>query len=105
MSRKSELEGGINLPALRQRIDRIDPQLLRLLARRAALAQRVGRIKQQQGLSVFDGQRETAVLRQVVRANPGPLSRAAIRKIFCEILRQSRQVERQATRAQRASHR
>ena len=105
MGRTSELEGGIGLPALRQRIDRIDRQLLRLLARRAALAQRVGRIKQQQGLPVFDGKRETAVLRQAVRANPGPLSRASVRQIFREILRQSRQVERQAKRAQRTSHR
>ena len=84
----------MSLPSLRKQIDRLDLRLLRLLNRRAALALRVGRLKHRQGLAVFDGRREQAVLRQVGRANHGPLTRGSVRRVFREILRQSRQLER-----------
>ena len=83
----------MSLPLLRKRIDRLDLQLLRLLSHRAMLALRVGRIKRQRGVPVFDGQREEMVLRQLARANRGPLSSTSIRRIFKEILRQSRRLE------------
>ena len=83
----------MSLRRLRTQIDRVDRQLLRLLNRRAQLALRVGRIKRQRGLPVFDGRREQAVLRRLVKANRGPLSAASIRMIFAEILRQSRRLE------------
>jgi len=81
------------LPALRWQIDRIDLRLLRVLNQRAALALRVGRLKQQRGLPVFDGRREEAVLRQVAGANRGPLPAQAVRAIYREILRQIRRLE------------
>ena len=84
----------MNLPSLRKQIDRLDRQLLRLLNRRAALALRVGRLKRRQGLAVFDGRREQTILRQVGRANHGPLTHGSIERVFREILRQSRQLER-----------
>lgn len=88
-----------NLALLRKRIDRLDLKLLQLLNARATLALRVGRIKRQRGLPVFDGLREELVLRQVAKANHGPLPRMSLRKIFREILRQSRQLERVVTKS------
>lgn len=82
-----------SLPSLRRRIDRLDQRLLRLLNQRAELALRVGRFKKRRGLPVFDSRREEAVVRQVARANRGPLSHASIRAMFLEILRQSRRLE------------
>jgi chorismate mutase len=87
----------MNLPSLRQRIDAVDRRLLRLLTARATLAIRVGQVKRARGLPVFDPGREAAILRQVARENPGPLSRAAVQDIFRAILRQSREVEAAAT--------
>ena len=84
----------MTLPSLRKQIDRLDRRLLRLLNQRAALAIRVGRIKTQRGLPIFDARREIEVLRQVAKTNRGPLSDAAIRRIFGAILRHSRQAER-----------
>jgi chorismate mutase len=84
--------GGVFL-LLRKRIDRIDRKLLGLLHQRAALALRVGQIKRQRGLPVFDARREEAVLRQVTLANQGPLPQSSLRKIFHEILCQSRRLE------------
>jgi chorismate mutase/prephenate dehydratase len=83
----------VSLPSLRKRIDRLDRQLLRLLSERAALALRVGQLKRRDYLPLFDRRRETAVMRQVMRANRGPLSRASLQKIFREILRQNRSLE------------
>lgn len=81
------------LQSLRTRIDRIDLQLLHVLNRRAALALRAGRLKARRGLPIFDERRERQVLRRVTQANGGPLSSDALRRIFREILRQSRRLE------------
>ena len=83
----------MSLRRLRAQIDRVDRQLLRLLSRRAELALRVGRIKRQRGVPVFDSRREQRVLRQMARLNRGPLATASVRKIFQEILRWSRRLE------------
>ena len=88
----------MSLPSLRKRIDRLDRRLLRLLNQRAALAVRVGRIKTQRGLPIFDARREAEVLQRLAKVNRGPLSGAAIRHIFRAILRYSRQTERARAR-------
>ena len=83
----------MNLNRLRKQIDGIDLKLLRLLNRRASLAVRVGLLKKEKGLPVFDGRREKTILRRLVRTNAGPLSWAAVGKIFREILRQCRSLQ------------
>ena len=83
----------MNLPSLRKQIDRVDRRVLRLLNDRAKLALRVGRLKKTQKLPVFDGRREQVVLRELARANRGPLPTRAIRTIFSAILRASRTLE------------
>ena len=83
----------MNFPSLRKQIDRIDRRVLRLLSDRATLALRVGRLKKTRKLPVFDGRREQVVLRQLARANRGPLPTRAIRTIFSAILRASRALE------------
>ena len=81
------------LSRLRSQIDRIDRQLLRLLNRRAAAAARIGRFKKSRGLPVYDGRREGAVLKRLLRANRGPLPAASVRGIFREILQHSRKLQ------------
>lgn len=83
----------MNLNRLRKQIDGVDRKLLQLLNRRASLALRVGFLKREKGLPVFDGRREKEILRRSVRNNTGPLPSAAIGKIFREILRQCRSLQ------------
>ena len=83
----------MNLPSLRKRIDRIDRRLLRLLNDRAKFALRVGRLKKTRKLPVFDDRREQIVLRELARANRGPLPTTSIRAIFAVILCHSRKLE------------
>ena len=90
---------GLKLAAVRRRIDRLDVQLLRRLNRRATLALVIGRIKDKKRWPVYDPMRETVVLRHVAAANRGPLSAAAVQRIFRAILRECRRRERKvATR-------
>ncbi len=88
----------MSLSSLRKRIDRIDRRLLRLLNQRAALALRVGKLKRTRRQPVFDPQRERRVVRQLLTANRGPLRKPSIRKIFQEILRQSRKLQASASK-------
>lgn len=83
----------MTLQQLRQRIDRLDAQLLRLLNTRAGLAIRVGSLKRRQGRQLFDPAREAAILRRMTTANSGPLSAQAVRAIYRQILTQSRRLE------------
>ena len=83
----------MTLQLLRRRIDRIDSQLLVRLNQRAGLAVQVGLLKKGSGVRLFDPVRERAILRRMVEANGGPLSREAVRVIYREILRQTRRVE------------
>lgn len=83
----------MSLQSIRRAIDHVDRQMLRLISRRASLAVRVGQLKRRQARPVFDRGREQEVLRRVTRVNGGPLSAAAVRAIFREILRRSRALE------------
>ena len=86
----------MTLQTLRRRVDRLDDQLVRLLNRRTTLALSIGRIKQRERRPVYDARREAAVLARVGRMNRGPLSAAAVRRLFRVILVECRRRERAA---------
>ena len=88
--------GQAKLSAVRERIDRLDLDLLRLVNQRARLALLIGRIKKRRKWPVFDPAREAFVLRHVMRANRGPLSEGAVTRIFHAILGECRRRERAA---------
>jgi chorismate mutase/prephenate dehydratase len=71
------------LGKLRERIDAIDGEVLRLLSERARLAHRIGEIKHG---NIYRPEREAQVLRRIAEANPGPLPEAAVGRIFREIM-------------------
>lgn len=75
---------------LRDRIDAIDKELLRLLNERAKIAQRVGHIKNGQ---IYRPEREAQVLRSLREQNSGPLGAASIERLFREIMSACRDLE------------
>ncbi len=75
-----------DLLSIREKIDAIDSELLRLLNERATLALEVGRIKNREGLPIYAPDREVALLRGLVERSEGPLSPTAIRAIYREIM-------------------
>lgn len=79
------------LKNLRERIDALDARLVRMLAARARLAQRIGHAKQ--GAAVYRPEREAQVLRRVAALNPGPLPDAALKSVYTEIMSSCRALE------------
>lgn len=71
------------LAKLRDGIDAIDGDLLRLINERAILARRIGEIKQG---NIYRPEREAQVLRRIAERNPGPLSAAAAQRIVREVM-------------------
>ena len=82
-----------SIPALRQQIDRVDDQLLRLLNRRARFALEIARQKARTNSGVYAPGREKGVIARLARANPGPLPERLVRAIFREIISASRSLE------------
>ena len=61
-----------DIEKLRGEIDAVDDELLELINRRAALAGRIGALKQ--GAPAYRPERETQILRRVAENSPGPLA-------------------------------
>jgi len=78
----------------RKRIDEIDRELVKLLNERSQCAVEIGHLKKQQNLPAWQPQREAEILRNVVKANAGPLDDAAIRRLFERIIDEARSLER-----------
>lgn len=78
------------LKALRDRIDALDQELLKLLSERADLARDIGRIKDG---AVYRPEREAQVLRRLREMNGGPLSNEALERLFVEIISMCRALE------------
>lgn len=76
------------LEGVRERIDRVDEQIQRLISERARLAQQVGMSKARDGHTVdfYRPEREAQVLRMARARNAGPLRDAEVLRLFREIM-------------------
>lgn len=91
----------MTLEELRQRVDDLDGQLVRLLNERAACALEIGRIKKALGLPMYQPEREAEVLRHVCAASnsgDGPLGPDAVARLFERIIDEARGLELKAAR-------
>jgi chorismate mutase/prephenate dehydratase len=84
--------GQQSIQALRKRIDKVDDELLRLLFFCATLETRVGHLKRGNGMAAYWPAREFEILERVARMNGGPLRGAAVKRIFRQIVWESRSV-------------
>jgi chorismate mutase len=92
----------VTIEQLRQRIDELDERLVELLNERAACALRIGEIKQTLGLEIYQPDRESQVLGHVREhgvAIKGPLSAAALTRLFERIIDEARRLERESAHA------
>jgi chorismate mutase len=76
----------MSLNAMRQEIDRIDGEIVRLLNKRASVAVRIGKEKRKKNLPVRDPRREKKVLTRVRKCSKGPLDGAQMKKIYKQII-------------------
>lgn len=87
------VSGNQSLADLRCELDDIDREILAAINRRASIAQRIGRLKAQDGSPVYDAARECEVLERAIESNSGPLPAEAIRSVFREIVSGTRALQ------------
>ena len=80
----------------RRQIDEIDRKLVELLNHRSRCALEIGKLKQSANLPLYQPDREQEVLQNAEAANSGPLTDAAIRRLFERIIDEARSIEREA---------
>ena len=84
----------MSLSDWRRKIDEIDRQLVELLNQRSRCALEIGKIKQAENLPLYQPEREREVLENAERVNGGPLTDAAIRRLFERVIDEARRIER-----------
>ena len=86
----------MNISDWRRKMDEIDKKLVELLNERSQCALEVGRLKQAAGMPIYQPARENEVLSNAAHNNKGPLTDAAIRRLFERIIDEARSAERVA---------
>ncbi len=82
------------LARCRDEIERIDNEIVTLLARRLAIGKRTGDLKRAAGLPILDPTREAAVIRRVSEvARDAGLPSEPVREIFWQIVGMSRRAQ------------
>lgn len=82
------------LIGLRERIDALDGELLKLLNERTQIAREIGVIKNRESLPIYSPDREMKLLRSLIERSEGPLRPEAIRAIYREIMSAALAVEK-----------
>lgn len=81
------------LRLLRDKIEDLDSALLKLLNERAGISVRIGALKAENSLSIYDRSREASIFGRLGEQNRGPLGKGQVYRIFSEILKASRQIQ------------
>jgi chorismate mutase / prephenate dehydratase len=84
----------MTLAELREQIDQLDAQLLKLLNERADLVHQVGALKKGAGIEIYAPEREEQLLESLVSRNNGRLAPESIRAIYREIMSSSLALEK-----------
>jgi chorismate mutase len=84
---------GARIEELRERVDEVDRQLIRILNERARIVQEMVAIKAEAGKPLFDPKREEEILQKVAEENEGPIYDSSMREIFELILHRIRDLE------------
>ncbi len=87
----------------RQQIDVIDSGITRLLNDRARVVEVIGQAKQRLAMRVYEPRREQDVMANVARSNTGPLSDAALSRVYERIMDEMRNLQRGRIRAKEES--
>ncbi len=74
------------LNELRDKIDAVDREVVKLLNERVRLASKIGHIKLESGTEIYVPSREEEVFGKLTAHSEGPLSEEAIRKIYREVI-------------------
>lgn len=77
----------------RDQIDELDRQLVRLLNERTRIVEKLGRVKEELDLPVYEPKREDEVYRNIIECNEGPLPPEALKRLFERIVDEMRSLQ------------
>ena len=87
--------------AAAERLGRVPPQhrshrsaLLALLNERTCIVEKIGAVKEEFSLPVYEPKREDQVFRNVIEHNNGPLPPDAVKRIFERVIDEMRTVQK-----------
>jgi chorismate mutase len=87
---------GVSVPELeelRRAIDEVDKKILDLVAERVRLVLRVGDVKRERQMPVYDPERERKILDRLASQAPAPLDGTTVRRIFERLIDEARRLE------------
>jgi chorismate mutase/prephenate dehydratase len=84
----------MDLQKVRDQIDTVDQEIIKLLNQRVALAGEIGKIKLKQGADMYVPSREEQVFQKVLHYNDGNLPESSIKGIYREIISASISLEK-----------
>ena len=85
------------LESLRDEIDQIDEQVVRLLNKRVRAAAEIGKIKHEMGVDPYDPSREEQVFEKIEGLNEGSVPHDSLRAIYREVISSSIALEKDLT--------
>jgi chorismate mutase len=88
----------VSIDDYRKEINHLDSELLRIFNERASLALKIGEIKKEMNIPVYDPAREKRIFDAMAEANQGPLENEAITRLFERVIDESRRLERIRTK-------
>ncbi len=86
----------MELDKLRDRIDRIDEEIINLLVRRFQTSEDIAKIKKELHLEIEDERREEDVIRNCKRASGGRLDDEFLEQLMNLILSKSKEIQRES---------
>jgi chorismate mutase/prephenate dehydratase len=84
----------MDLKSLREKIDKIDDQILKLLNQRTRAVREIAKLKEKARQEFYAPHREKKIVERLLKKNKGPLPQEALREIFQEILNASRSIQK-----------
>ncbi|SFD61620.1 3-deoxy-D-arabinoheptulosonate-7-phosphate synthase /chorismate mutase [Lentibacillus persicus] len=81
------------LESLREKLDDVNVELLKLINQRAETVQKIGEVKEKQGINRYDPVRERKMLNELTDKNDGPFENSTIEHIFKEIFKASLELQ------------
>jgi chorismate mutase len=81
------------LEEYRREIDELDVRILRLLNARTAIVEKLGQVKEEMSMPVYEPRREDQVYRNVLDHNSGPLPPEAVKRLFERIIDEMRTLQ------------
>ena len=83
-----------SLDCIRDELKKIDRDLVKLLNQRAEMSIQIGKIKEEQGLDIYDAAQEAKIFESLAKENGASLPEKYLRAIFAEIISSSRAMQK-----------